>query len=61
MEVAADLVVKYHAMELGTGRVDVETTAGTPEPLATAAPAAIPGTPMAGTPVMSPAAPTPLQ
>ena len=59
MEVAADLVVEYHAMELGTGRVDVDTTAGAPEPLATPAPAAIPDTPVAGTPVMLPAAPTP--
>ena len=54
-----DLVVEYHAMELGTGHIDIDTTAGALEPLVTPAPAASPGTPVAGTQVMSPAAPTP--
>jgi hypothetical protein len=59
LEVAVDLVVEYHAMELGTGRVDVDTTAGSLELPVTPASAASPGTPVAGTPVMSPAAQTP--
>jgi hypothetical protein len=51
--------LEVHAMELGTGRVDVDTTAGSLELPVTPASAASPGTPVAGTPVMSPAAQTP--
>ncbi|KAF0933728.1 hypothetical protein E2562_019206 [Oryza meyeriana var. granulata] len=42
METGADFVVEYRAMELGDGRFDADTSAGSPEPPATPTPAATP-------------------
>ncbi|KAF0889811.1 hypothetical protein E2562_032865 [Oryza meyeriana var. granulata] len=39
MEAGADFVVEYRAMELGDGRFNADTSAGSPEPPATPAPA----------------------
>ena len=50
MGAAADLVIKYHAMELGNGHFSAEVVADSPEP---------PATPAAGTPATSPATSTP--
>ncbi|KAL5225530.1 hypothetical protein ABZP36_012169 [Zizania latifolia] len=53
-----DLVVEYHAMELGTRCMDANTTTGSPEP-PTPASTASPSAPVAGKPVISLVAPTP--
>jgi hypothetical protein len=59
LEVAADLIVEYHTMELATKRVDVDTSTGSPEDPATPRTPASHGIPVAGTPVMSSTVQTP--
>ncbi|KAF0933208.1 hypothetical protein E2562_016153 [Oryza meyeriana var. granulata] len=57
MEAGADFVVEYRAMELGNGGFDADTSASSPEPPVTPAPAASPGAFIAGTPRLVPLLP----